>query len=143
MAVATGAVYLFRSLGQVIGLALSGSFFQSSLSQQLSLRIREVILSRGGSGATGEEEVTRIVESIRHDASLIPNLPAPLREASRQSYEVCLKRLFLLMTLLNLLNVLFCWWIKEKGFNDTAAKKTAVTISQEDSEDVERAVGDA
>lgn len=38
-AVATGMVYLFRSLGQVVGVALSGALLQSLLNQQLELRL--------------------------------------------------------------------------------------------------------
>lgn len=67
-AVATGMIYLFRSLGQVVGVALSGALLQSLLTGQLRERLRGVDEKvsfdlrkriRGGSSSLSPDPVCR------------------------------------------------------------------------------------
>jgi hypothetical protein len=45
IAVATGFVFVFRSLGQVLGVGISGAVFQSSLATELAARFTDADVS--------------------------------------------------------------------------------------------------
>ncbi|GAA5996745.1 uncharacterized protein JCM10292_003177 [Rhodotorula paludigena] len=83
MATATGLTYLFRYVGQVVGVASSASLLQSVLTSELSQRIR-------GPGSA------EIIDKIRHVATSIRWLPPVLQLAARESYRLALRAVFLL-----------------------------------------------
>lgn len=122
-AVATGTVYLFRSLGQVVGVSLSTALFQMLLQSQLCRNITPDLLPHPEQGAAG---VKQLISALRHDTSLVPTLhPEPLRHAAQLSYMVAIKRVFLLVTLLNLLYLAVCWPVEEYELSD----KLPATVS--------------
>ena len=73
-AVATACSYLFRSLGSIIGLALSATVVQQSLRNQLHNRLN--------SGEDADEIVMRVRESLDY----IKTLPPEVREIVRDCY---------------------------------------------------------
>ncbi|GAA6032612.1 hypothetical protein JCM8097_004838 [Rhodosporidiobolus ruineniae] len=83
MATATGLTYLFRYVGQVVGVASSASLLQTVLTAQLNRRIT-------GPGAK------EIIDQIRHVATSIPSLPPALQVAARTSYATALCAVFVL-----------------------------------------------
>ncbi|GAA5833772.1 hypothetical protein JCM9279_001622 [Rhodotorula babjevae] len=83
MATATGLTYLFRYVGQVVGVASSASMLQSVLNAQLKSRI------------VGPD-APRIIDQIRHVSTSIPSLPPALQAAARESYRLALRAVFLL-----------------------------------------------
>ncbi|GAA5940426.1 hypothetical protein JCM3775_005088 [Rhodotorula graminis] len=83
MATATGLTYLFRYVGQVVGVASSASLLQSVLNSQLQSRI------------VGPD-APRIIDQIRHVSTSIPSLAPALQAAARESYRLALRAVFLL-----------------------------------------------
>ncbi|BGP16916.1 hypothetical protein JCM10213_007361 [Rhodosporidiobolus nylandii] len=83
MATATGLTYLFRYVGQVVGVASSASLLQAVLTDELHKRIT-------GHGSA------KIIDQIRHVATSIPNLPPALQTAARTSYHHALRAVFML-----------------------------------------------
>ncbi|KAJ1028404.1 hypothetical protein NDA16_001571 [Ustilago loliicola] len=127
-AVATGTVYLFRSLGQVVGVSLSTALFQMLLQAQMLHNITPELLPNPGQGQQG---VSKLISALRHDASLVPTLePAGLREAAQLSYENAIKCVFTLVTVLNLLYLVVCWPVEEYELSD----KPATAPTRDDAE---------
>ncbi|BGO99762.1 hypothetical protein NBRC10513v2_003990 [Rhodotorula toruloides] len=83
MATATGLTYLFRYVGQVVGVACSASMLQAVLTSELKHRIT-------GPGAA------KTIDQIRHVATSIPSLPPAIQQAARDSYRYALRAVFLL-----------------------------------------------
>jgi len=81
MAVGTGFGQIFRSVGQVGGVAVSSAIFQSVLDSELRKRIH---------GPDASETIRRIRESTR----LVISLPPDLQRAARDSYAVALRIVF-------------------------------------------------
>lgn len=118
-AVATGTVYLFRSLGQVVGVSLSTAMFQMLLQSQLFRNITPDLLPHPEQGAAGVEQ---LISALRHDASLVLTLhPEPLRHAAQVSYMNAIKRVFILVTVLNVLYLAVCWPVEEYELSDKPA----------------------
>jgi MFS family permease len=63
IAVATGFVFVFRSLGQVFGVGISGAVFQTSLAAELGKRFSD----------------PKVIDALRHASEAIKRLPAPQR----------------------------------------------------------------
>ncbi|KAK4699166.1 hypothetical protein P7C70_g7098, partial [Phenoliferia sp. Uapishka_3] len=82
MATATGISYLFRYIGQVVGVALSSSLLQSVLTYQLGMRIKG-------------ENAAEVIEQIRHISTSIAKLSPDLREAAITSYTIALRAVFI------------------------------------------------
>ncbi|SPO22173.1 related to multidrug resistance protein [Ustilago trichophora] len=115
-AVATGTVYLFRSLGQVVGVSLSTAMFQMLLQSQMYRNITPDLLPHPKDGVEG---VKKLISALRHDASLVPTLePELLRHAAQLSYMNTIKWVFLLVTMLNLLYLAMCWPVEEYELSD-------------------------
>ncbi|SPO23503.1 related to multidrug resistance protein [Ustilago trichophora] len=115
-AVATGTVYLFRSLGQVVGVSLSTAMFQMLLQSQMYRNITPELLPHPKDSVEG---VKKLVSALRHDASLVPTLqPEALRHAAQLSYMNAIKWVFLLVTMLNLLYLSVCWPVEEYELSD-------------------------
>lgn len=81
MAVGTGFGQLFRGIGQVGGVGIASSIFQSLLDKELSKRIH---------GPDAEE----IIKNIRHSSKLVATLPPGLQEHARESYAIALRAVF-------------------------------------------------
>ncbi|KAM0752968.1 MFS general substrate transporter [Meredithblackwellia eburnea MCA 4105] len=100
MATATGISYLFRYIGQVVGVALSSSLLQSVLTAQLHDRIT-------GEGAA------ETIDQIRHVSTSIITLPPHLREAAVASYTTGLRAVFILNACIAFLCFAFTLPIKQ------------------------------
>ncbi|CAH7676683.1 major facilitator superfamily domain-containing protein [Phakopsora pachyrhizi] len=112
MAVATGVSYLFRYIGQVSGVALSGSILQANLAAELRARIT-------GPGST------EIIERIRHQSSSIKYLQDDyIKSSAIQSYKIGLKKVFEFDLMLSILSLMISFGIKsapielKKTFNN-------------------------
>ncbi|KAM0756120.1 MFS general substrate transporter [Meredithblackwellia eburnea MCA 4105] len=79
IATATGFIYVWRSLGQVSGVALSQAIFQSVLSTELSERIDD----------------PNLVEKLRRSMESIKDLPEAVQVVARQAYRVSTRDAFL------------------------------------------------
>jgi len=112
MATATGLTYLFRYVGQVVGVASSASLLQAVLNTELHRRFT----------GPGSEKVSppfllpsisrlisffvfQIIDKIRHVSTAIPSLPPVEQSAARQSYLVALRSVFML----NLVVAVLCF----------------------------------
>ncbi|ODN76598.1 hypothetical protein L202_05255 [Cryptococcus amylolentus CBS 6039] len=80
IATSTGFVFVWRSLGQVLGVGLSSAVFQGSLSRQLSQRFSN----------------PAIIEKLRHASHSITELPEKWqRVQAREAYGISLRNTFL------------------------------------------------
>ncbi|KAH9853757.1 MFS general substrate transporter [Lenzites betulinus] len=100
LAVATGITYLFRTTGQVIGVALSGALLQSILTTKLRERIQG-------------PDAAEIINNIRHSTTIIPELSPELRKAAVDSYSDALRVVFICQAALNFMCFLCCLPIQE------------------------------
>ncbi|SNX82862.1 related to multidrug resistance protein [Melanopsichium pennsylvanicum] len=118
-AVATGTVYLFRSLGQVVGVSLSTALFQMMLESQMWKNITSDLLKHPQDGAEG---VKKLISALRHDASLVPKLqPEALRHAAQVSYMNSIKWVFTTVSVLNILYMAVCWPVEEYELSEKPA----------------------
>lgn len=79
IATATGFVFVFRSIGQVLGVGISDAVFQTSLWRELKRRF------------TDED----LIDRLRHASSVIRKLPAAEQLLAREAYGAALKNTFL------------------------------------------------
>lgn len=82
MAVGTGFGQLFRGIGQVGGVGIASSIFQSLLDAELRKRIHR-------------PDADQIIREIRHSSKLVATLPADLQTAARDSYAIALRAVFI------------------------------------------------
>ncbi|KAL8869614.1 MAG: hypothetical protein Q9174_004143 [Haloplaca sp. 1 TL-2023] len=101
-AVATACSYLFRSLGSIIGLALSATVVQQSLRNQLQTRLN--------SGEDADEIVMRVRESLDY----IKTLPPDVREVVRDCYSHATTDGFALMLGIVCFAMFSAWFVREK-----------------------------
>lgn len=83
--VSTGMSYLFRTTGQVLGVAFAGEVMQLSLKNELHTRI---------SGPDAEH----IIDAVLHESTVVPTLPAPLQAEAVQAYAIAMHRVFIIVT---------------------------------------------
>lgn len=93
MAVGTGFGQLFRGIGQVGGVGIASSIFQSSLDRELRKRIQG-------------PDAGDIIREIRHSAKLVAQLPPDLQQAARDSYAISLRAVFIYAAVATLLGYL-------------------------------------
>ena len=93
--IANGMIYLFRTLGQVIGVGATGAAMQVVLARLLRQRIT-------GPGAD------KIISDIQHSIASIDSLPPDLQQAARLSYSDALRVVFIICAALNILSFAFC-----------------------------------
>lgn len=111
MATATGLTYLFRYVGQVVGVASSASLLQSVLTFQLHKRITGHGSAKVRSSPSCRfllrwlTSLLQIIDQIRHVATSIPSLPPAIQQSARDSYNVALRSVFAL----NLIIAVACW----------------------------------
>ncbi|KLT43769.1 MFS general substrate transporter [Cutaneotrichosporon oleaginosum] len=79
IAVATGFVFVFRSLGQVFGVGISGAVFQTSLAAELGRRFKD----------------PELIDTLRHASEAIKRLPEPQRLLAIAAYGAALRNTFL------------------------------------------------
>ncbi|GAA5982820.1 hypothetical protein JCM5350_002999 [Sporobolomyces pararoseus] len=110
MATATGLTYLFRYVGQVVGVASSASLLQAVLNTELHKRFT-------GPGSS------KIIEKIRHVSTIIPSLPPHDQILARQSYLVALRSVFILNLVVAVLCFLTSLPIREYKLPETFAEE--------------------
>ncbi|KAF8917008.1 major facilitator superfamily domain-containing protein [Mucidula mucida] len=123
--VATGMSYLFRTTGQVLGVALSSTLTQGLLARNLRVRI------------TGEGSES-IIEKILDSASSIRYLPLDLQQKATESWALALRTVFYAQIGLATLLFLSTLPIGEHPLPDTvvgAAPKKSVTVDEEAAEE--------
>lgn len=103
--VATGMNYLFRTTGQVLGVAASGCIVQYFLTKELQNRII----------GPGSEE---LIHEIRQDIRVLPTLPDGIREQAMESYATALHCVFVFVTLVYLLSLINCYFIEDKHLDE-------------------------
>ncbi|CAD6571805.1 MAG: hypothetical protein TREMPRED_000370 [Tremellales sp. Tagirdzhanova-0007] len=104
-AVATSMAYLFRNIGQVLGVSLSAAIMQGILSTSLKRLI------------TGPD-ASRIIYTIRHSTSSIRDLAPEHLQAAVQAYEHALHVIFIFNLVLSVINVLVLTIVKEDEMPD-------------------------
>ncbi|EJD06151.1 vacuolar amino acid permease [Fomitiporia mediterranea MF3/22] len=105
MAVGTGFGQLFRGIGQVGGVGIASSIFQSTLDRELRNRIP---------GPDAEHQIRR----IRHSSKLVATLPPELQRAARDSYATSLRAVFIYAAVSTLLAYIVRLPIPEKALED-------------------------
>ncbi|KAG8869819.1 hypothetical protein FRC20_000814 [Serendipita sp. 405] len=101
MAVATGITYLFRTTGQVLGVSLSGTIFQTVLMSKLREKIQ---------GPNAPE----IIEAVRRDASIVRTLEGAQRQAAVESFALALRVVFYCQVAMALLAIICALPIEER-----------------------------
>jgi MFS family permease len=117
IAVATGMSYLFRTTGQVVGVASSGVLLQAMLKRELFARL-------------GSEDAD-VISEIRHRLDVIPTLPFAQREAAIESYVVSLRAVFVLVLTAALACSFCCWMMEDLALPDAAAPAPSSAEDQE------------
>lgn len=84
--VSTGMSYLFRTTGQVLGVAFSGEVMQLTLDHALRKRIT-------GPGAE------RIIDLVRHESTAVHTLPENLRAPVVEAYAIATHRVFVIVVI--------------------------------------------
>ncbi|OCB89634.1 vacuolar amino acid permease [Sanghuangporus baumii] len=105
MAVGTGFGQLFRGIGQVAGVGIASSIFQSLLDKELNERITV---------PDSEYWITR----IRHSAKLVATLPPELQRGARDSYAIALRAVFIYASVSTLMAYLVRLLIPDKALED-------------------------
>lgn len=116
MATAVGAVYLFRTTGQVIGVSLSGTLFQAILIKQLRERMP-------GSNAS------IIIGAVRRNAGLVRSLEGAQRQAAVDSFAIALRTVFICQAALSLLTVLCTLPIEERPLLQVSSALDRITLT--------------
>jgi hypothetical protein len=151
--------YLFRTTGQVLGVSLSGSVLQSVLLHKLRERIlgsEEEVMhplqkllafslliphpsssNKFGTPREYRKAALKLTPPcLRHSITVIPTLPAPLREAAVQSYADALRVVFVCQAALAVLMLIACIPIQESPL--PYVLWTAHTSGSQDSQQHER-----
>ncbi|GAA6060890.1 hypothetical protein JCM10212_000173 [Sporobolomyces blumeae] len=118
MATATGLTYLFRYVGQVVGVASSASLLQAVLTSELHKRIT-------GKGAD------KVIEKIRHVATIIPSLPSDQQVAARAAYLEALRAVFVLNLVVAVLCFLTSLPIREYSLPETFKEEEEQRLERE------------
>ncbi|BEJ10681.1 hypothetical protein CspHIS471_0101030 [Cutaneotrichosporon sp. HIS471] len=90
IAVATGFVFVFRSLGQVFGVGMSGAVFQASLAAELGKRFSDPKVRHSCLWLTPQ-----LIDALRRASKTIKRLPAPGRALAVAAYGAALRNTFL------------------------------------------------
>ncbi|KAL9018750.1 MAG: hypothetical protein Q9185_003980 [Variospora sp. 1 TL-2023] len=101
-AVATACSYLFRTMGSVVGLALSATVVQQSLRSQLQERLN--------SGKDAEE----VVRQVRQSLDYIKTLSPEVKQIVKECYSHATRDGFGLMLGITFFSMLSAWFIHEK-----------------------------
>ncbi|KAJ6630339.1 MFS general substrate transporter [Mycena sp. CBHHK59/15] len=119
---ATGISYLFRTMGQVLGVALSSALTQTLLARNLRSRIVR-------------EGANDIISKILASTAYIHTLPADLQEMAMTSWALALRTVFRCQIVLAVFLFLSALPIEEHSLPDTVAaapvKQTAVPVERD------------
>ncbi|GAA6007174.1 hypothetical protein JCM10207_001533 [Rhodosporidiobolus poonsookiae] len=121
----TGVMWLFRTTGQVIGVASTSAILQGVLAPELEKRI-------SGKGAE------KIIQSIRSDSSIIAGLKPSLRAAAREAYALALRHVFFFCALGATLAWISVCFIPNLDLNPSARPRTPAPSSPRRNLDDER-----
>ncbi|GAA93378.1 uncharacterized protein L969DRAFT_19050 [Mixia osmundae IAM 14324] len=124
MATATGLSYLFRYVGQVVGVALSSSFMQSILTSQLRANLT-------GPGSA------ELIEKIRHTTSIVKDLPPDTQSIAIDAYQKALRAVYLLNGGLAILGLLCAFPIREVPLSDSFEEEEQRRREREDAQSTE------
>jgi len=100
MAVATGITYLFRTVGQVLGVSLSGTIIQGVLVRELRQRLTD----------PGSEQ---LIDKIRHSTDLIRSLEPKIQHDAVESYKAALFMAFICQVVFGVAALISSLTIKE------------------------------
>ncbi|CEH19501.1 Predicted transporter (major facilitator superfamily) [Ceraceosorus bombacis] len=118
IAVATGISYLFRTSGQVVGVAVSGAILQSVLANELKRCIRG-------------PDSAQIIDAIRHQSSIIPTLEPEIREQAREAYMIALRSAFLFILGATVVVLLGSFAIEDVPLPEHSSKSTDSSQDEE------------
>lgn len=93
--------YLFRTSGQVLGVAISAAIVQSIITRDLTAALRG-------------PDAAELIASIRHSTSIIPTLAPTVRDAAVKAYEHALRVVFGVNLGLSIVGVAALACIKEE-----------------------------
>lgn len=124
VAIATSLSYVFRTIGQVLGVALSGALTQAVLTWELEKRIR---------GPNAEE----IIASIRESSASIRYLPEPLKSIAIASYQKGLHAVFICTVVLSVITLLSGLGIRELDMKQIMSGGKQAKQVQNESEEEE------
>ncbi|KIR59281.1 multidrug resistance protein fnx1 [Cryptococcus bacillisporus CA1873] len=124
VAIATSLSYVFRTIGQVLGVALSGALTQAVLTGELKKRIQ---------GPNAEE----IIASIRESSASIQYLPEPLKSAAIASYQKGLHAVFICTVVLSVITLLSGLGIREVDMKLILSGDKPALLDQNESEEEE------
>jgi len=128
MAVGTGFGQVFRSIGQVGGVAVSSAIFQSVLDTELRKRIHG-------------PDANEIIQRIRESAKLVVTLPPDLQRAARDSYDRALKAVFIVAMCSTLMAYIVRLPIPDKSLDEPEPADPSPQIPQHPAQaDVENVV---
>ncbi|KIR24735.1 multidrug resistance protein fnx1 [Cryptococcus deuterogattii 99/473] len=124
VAIATSLSYVFRTIGQVLGVALSGALTQAVLTGELKKRIQ---------GPNAEQ----IIASIRESSASIQYLPEPLRSTAIASYQKGLHAVFVCTVVLSVITLLSGLGIREVDMKLILSGGKPALLEQNESEEEE------
>ncbi|GAA5995861.1 uncharacterized protein JCM10292_004793 [Rhodotorula paludigena] len=81
MPAVTGCMWLFRTTGQVVGVAMTSAILQGTLGHELSEKLT-------GKGSA------KLIRAICSDSSILPSLPPATRQIAREAYALALRHTF-------------------------------------------------
>ncbi|WVQ82709.1 hypothetical protein IAT38_004841 [Cryptococcus sp. DSM 104549] len=122
VAIATSLSYVFRTIGQVLGVSLSGALTQAVLENELEKKI---------TGPNAE----RIIAGIRESSASIRHLPEPLKTIALDSYQKALHTVFVCVVVLAVVTMLAGLGIREIDMNQILQKDKGVVSQEEDGEE--------
>ncbi|KAK8866078.1 hypothetical protein IAR55_001229 [Kwoniella newhampshirensis] len=122
VAVATSLSYVFRTIGQVLGVALSGALTQAVLERELESRI---------TGPNADE----IIASIRESSSSIRYLDEPLKTIAIISYRKALHAVFICCVVFSVVTFLAGLGMREVDMNKLMAEHKAADTPEEAADD--------
>ncbi|WVO12917.1 hypothetical protein L204_100525 [Cryptococcus depauperatus] len=110
VAVATSLSYVFRTIGQVLGVSLSGALTQAVLEKELGKRIQG-------------PDTQKIIASIRGSSSSIRYLKEPLKSIAIFSYGKALHAVFICVVVMGAITFLSGLGIREVDMHQILAKE--------------------
>ncbi|KAI5477491.1 vacuolar amino acid permease [Pseudohyphozyma bogoriensis] len=110
----TGVIWLFRTTGQVSGVAITSAILHPALANRIT-------------GKDADKASHFYIKLIREDASIIPKLPEELQAAARASYAVALKWTFLFCAAFAFFTWLAVIFVEEISLDGRAVQKKVQT----------------
>ena len=107
--------YLFRSVGQVLGVSLSAAIVQAVLERDLPRLITGPDAADVRITVTSSHVKTdmQVISRIRHSTAAIRDLPGPYRDGAVSAYEHALRMVFFFNFAMSILNTAAMLFIKE------------------------------